>query len=294
MGDAMNGRYSYAPQPNLSGFAPAAHGHGMEAVAGLASALNGKAPLTSPSFTGAVGLAPGSAAAPALAFTGDTDTGLLRPAPDTLGFATGGVQRTTLDSGGALVQGHTAGVGIGGTGGSSPVVQAHGTSWSSGIGVCRWDGASVYGAQLSIAKSRGTAVGTRGAVQSGDECGRVWFTADDGSTFLPAADIRSWVDGTPVAGSVPGMLAFGTTPAAGSIPVERLRIGNDGTVTHRSNMTVVIDANSHLGLRSYTVATLPSAAAAGRLICVSNGAGNKRLAVSDGAGWRWPDGALVS
>lgn len=294
MGDAMNGRYSYPPQPDLSGLAPAAHGHGMEAVAGLTPALNGKAPLASPSFTGAVALASGSAADPALAFTGDTNTGLLRSGPDTLGFATGGVQRTTLDSGGTLVQGHTAGVSIGGTGGSSPVVQAHGTSWSSGIGACRWDGASVYGAQLSIAKSRGAAVGTRGAVQSGDECGRVWFTADDGAAFLPAADLRCWVDGTPTAGSVPGMLAFGTTPATGSTPVERLRIGNDGTVTHRSNATVVIDANSHLGLRSYTVATLPSAAAVGRLICVSNGTGNKRLAVSDGTGWRWPDGALVS
>lgn len=57
---------------------------------------------------------------------------------------------------------------------------------------------------------------------------------------------------------------------------------------------VVVDQNRHLGLRSYTVATLPSAATAARLIYVSDGTSNKRLAVSDGTNWRWPDGAVVS
>lgn len=44
---------------------------------------------------------------------------------------------------------------------------------------------------------------------------------------------------------------------------------------------------------SYTVATLPTATSRG-LIYVSDGASNKRLAVADGANWRWPDGAIVS
>lgn len=44
---------------------------------------------------------------------------------------------------------------------------------------------------------------------------------------------------------------------------------------------------------SYTVATLPVATARG-LVHVADGAGNRRLAVSDGASWRWPDGAAVS
>lgn len=45
---------------------------------------------------------------------------------------------------------------------------------------------------------------------------------------------------------------------------------------------------------SYTVATLPSAAISARLIYVSDGTANKRLAVSDGTNWRFPDGAIVS
>jgi hypothetical protein len=48
-------------------------------------------------------------------------------------------------------------------------------------------------------------------------------------------------------------------------------------------------------LPDYTVATLPSAANNARcLIYVSDGTSNKRLAISDGVAWRFPDGATVS
>lgn len=45
----------------------------------------------------------------------------------------------------------------------------------------------------------------------------------------------------------------------------------------------------------YTVATLPSAATfTNGLIIVSDGTANKRLAISDGTNWRFPDGNIVS
>lgn len=48
-------------------------------------------------------------------------------------------------------------------------------------------------------------------------------------------------------------------------------------------------------LPDYTVATLPDAEKnAKSLIYVSDGTSNKRLAISDGTHWRWPDGAIVS
>lgn len=48
-------------------------------------------------------------------------------------------------------------------------------------------------------------------------------------------------------------------------------------------------------LASFTVATLPDAAENARgLIYVSDGTSNKRLAVSDGTNWRFPDGNIVS
>lgn len=50
-----------------------------------------------------------------------------------------------------------------------------------------------------------------------------------------------------------------------------------------------------LRVPSYTVATLPSAATWTQcLVYVSDGTSNKRLAVSDGTNWRFPDGAIVS
>lgn len=56
-----------------------------------------------------------------------------------------------------------------------------------------------------------------------------------------------------------------------------------------------VQAGSPLQLPPYTVATLPPAASYPRcMIYVSDGATNKRLAISDGAAWRWPDGAVVS
>lgn len=50
-----------------------------------------------------------------------------------------------------------------------------------------------------------------------------------------------------------------------------------------------------LQLPSYTVATLPSPLTFTRCIAfVADGTANKRLAVSDGVAWRWPDGNVVS
>jgi hypothetical protein len=59
--------------------------------------------------------------------------------------------------------------------------------------------------------------------------------------------------------------------------------------------TGAVQAGSPLQLPPYTVATLPAAASYPRcMIYVSDGAANKRLAISDGTSWRWPDGAVVA
>lgn len=68
---------------------------------------------------------------------------------------------------------------------------------------------------------------------------------------------------------------------------------------NRSNYLLAGDgteaATAPVLLAAYTVATLPSAATfAHGIIYVSDGTANKRLAVSDGTNWRWPDGAIVS
>jgi hypothetical protein len=56
-----------------------------------------------------------------------------------------------------------------------------------------------------------------------------------------------------------------------------------------------VQAGSPLQLPPFTVATLPPAATYPRcMIYVSDGIANKRLAISDGTAWRWPDGLVVS
>jgi hypothetical protein len=52
-------------------------------------------------------LAAGTAAAPSLTFTGDTNTGIFSPAADTIAFAEGGVESMRLDSSGNLGLGVT-------------------------------------------------------------------------------------------------------------------------------------------------------------------------------------------
>lgn len=89
------------------------------------------------------------------------------------------------------------------------------------------------------------------------------------------------LNGCPIGATTPNTGAFTTLTATGPVGVG-------------SPATVVADAAGHLCLRSYTVATLPTANPAGRLVHVSDGAGNRHLAVSDGTAWRWTDGTTVS
>ncbi|CAO3453215.1 Phage tail fiber protein [Azospirillum argentinense] len=163
------------------------------------------------------------------------------------------------------------------------------------------------GFYLRAEHSRGT-TSSPTAVASGDELFALQPRGHDGSQYVSAGKVSYFVDGTVSGGVVPTRATVSVMNKSGSV-IERIRVDSDGnvtlggttttridnagTVTHRG-ATVIVDANSHLGLRPYTVATLPSAAAADRMISVSNGAGNRRLAVSDGTNWRWPDGTVVS
>lgn len=94
------------------------------------TALDLKAPLASPTFTGSVtlnnvtgdipsdttsafhleGSAAGTAAAPTYAFLGDVDTGVFRAAANELGFSTAGTERARIDSSGTLLVGKTSAV----------------------------------------------------------------------------------------------------------------------------------------------------------------------------------------
>jgi len=83
---------------------------------------------------------------------------------------------------------------------------------------------------LTLARSRGTLFSARTAVQAEDALGQIGFFGDDGTNWVNAALIQSFVDGTPGTNDMPGRLVFSTTADGASSPTERMRINNAGNI----------------------------------------------------------------
>ena len=140
--------------------------------------------------------------------------------------------------------------------------------------------------------ARGTAA-QPAPVTNGDVIADFIALGYDGTAWRNVGLLRVQVDGAPAGGTIPGALLMIAGDRSGGLR-EVLRCRGDGTVSHGNDSTTVIDTGGHLSLRSYTIATLPTASPAGRLAHVSNGSANRRLAVSDGDVWRWTDGSPVA
>ncbi len=94
----------------------------------------------------------------------------------------------------------------------------------------------------------------------------------------------------------PGNFVRVNATASGGTP-QIIAQGSDTNVALQlsSKGAAAVTSSNPLQLAGFTVATLPAAATYPRcLIYVSDGTLNKRLAISDGSSWRWPDGAVVS
>jgi hypothetical protein len=146
---------------------------------------------------------------------------------------------------------------------------------------------------FAFRRTNGTAA-SPAAVGSGQGLGILGWYSFGGTTYVASATIEPGTEEAHSETARGTNITFRTTAPGAIARTERLRITGDGALVHRANAQTVVSADSHLQLRSYTVAGLPGAGTAGQLIYVSNGTANKRLAVSDGTNWRWPDGAIVS
>jgi hypothetical protein len=154
-------------------------------------------------------------------------------------------------------------------------------------------------ARFTFAKSRGTTRGDFTTTADNDIIGQFSFNASDGTAFRESAWFRALVDGSPSSGSVAGKLCFGTTATAAAMPTDWLTIRQNGNVWVGSGNTTTpackLDVDGAVRVKSYTVATLPSAAGAGQMIYVSNESGGAVIAFSDGINWRRvTDRAVVS
>jgi hypothetical protein len=106
-----------------------------------------------------------------------------------------------------------------------------------GIQVIKYRASPSLGADVELAKSASSTIGTNTLVGATDSIGTIWFTAADGTSFIPAAKIACGVDGTPGLNDMPGRLVFSTTADGASSPTERMRIGSTGVVAIGSTIT---------------------------------------------------------
>jgi len=101
---------------------------------------------------------------------------------------------------------------------------------------------------FQFAKSRGSSVGSKTVVASGDALGTIRFNGADGTDYIPAAEINAEVDGTSGTNDMPGRLVFSTTADGANTPTEAMRINNQrelliGTTTRTANGGVLQVSN---------------------------------------------------
>jgi hypothetical protein len=116
------------------------------------------------------------------------------------------------------------------SGGALPQIQIHGTDDGTSSLVAARYGANANGPNYRFMKSRATAVGSRAVVQQNDLLGRHYFYGDDGTNFVPGAEIRADVDGTPGTNDMPSRLSLLTAPDGSIVPQIRLVVDNAGLV----------------------------------------------------------------
>jgi hypothetical protein len=95
--------------------------------------------------------------------------------------------------------------------------------------------ADTDGSYLVMFKSRGASAGTNTVVNNGDILGRIQWRAADGSTGVPAAEIRAAVDGAPAGSDMPGRIVFATTADGAASLTDRVILDAAGALKPATN-----------------------------------------------------------
>lgn len=201
---------------------------------------------------------------------GATDNGFFAPSSTELAASIAGVEVMRAASGGTVTLGGASGAhGFGVTTPTSSVNRVAVTAAATaGTPAVSAEGTDTNIALAIAAKGTSTVrLQTRGNT-----------AFEVNATGTPANYIRT--DAT-AAGGTPRFIA------QGSDTVVALQLSPKGAT--------YVESTAPFRLPSYSVTALPAAATYTRsLIYVWDGSSNRRLAVSDGTNWRWPDGVVVS
>jgi hypothetical protein len=149
-----------------------------------------------------------------------------------IGFANGGTEKARIDSSGRLLVGTSSARSNFLNSTFTSRFQVEGTDLNTGsAAIIRNDGGN--GAFLILGSSGGTSTGSNTLVPNdvnNVSFGAISFQGTDGTEFVEAAKISTFLDGTPGANDMPGRLVFSTTADGASSPTERMRIDNSGAV----------------------------------------------------------------
>ncbi len=225
-------------------------------TAGLIGTASGNLALTGGALTGALQTTAGTAGAPGIGI-GEAGTGLFRPTADTLGFATLGLERARIDSAGRILIGTSAALAnvFAFNTAIAPALQIEGNNGSaSSFSITRQTGSGG-----SLILQRGVA-GTPVAIDH--IIGQVFFGGFDGTNFRNAARVLAEVDGTPDLDDMPGRLSFWTTSDGAAVPVERLRICEDGTQGYNQPAPVAVNFTATLAIADLKTGIITSTTAA--------------------------------
>jgi len=167
--------------------------------------------------------------------------------PLRFGINTG--EKMRLHTGGELVIGHTTTTTN--SNGENPFLQVKATDSRAGASFIRHSADAASGG-LYLGKSRNATIGSNTIVQNGDELGRITFSGDDGSDIhTVAAEIKSFVDGTPGSNDMPGRLGFFTCPDGAAGAIERMRLDHGGrlligTTTNNNNAPLQVTTSGQV------------------------------------------------
>jgi hypothetical protein len=219
----------------------------------------------------------GSAGAPTITFTGDTNTGIYSPGADQVAVATNGTGRLFVDSSGRLQQGKDTAKGSFGE--NTPTYCTEIASVNPNILEIanNGTGANSYSA-LVLSRSDSTSVNGHTAVDNNDKIGEIAFIGADGSDrFNAAASIATFAAADYTANNCPGTLVFSTN-VGGPEVTERLRITSDGKVgigtsTPGQKLHIVASSGVNNCVRAELSGTATYQTEAGRFVNTDTGTG---------------------